>query len=197
MSTKMLKPGRVAGRILVVWIAALAFALSLWAGTVAPAYADAPAPAKNTAKYEVDFIQDMIDHHAMAVMMAEVCLDKAIHEELRSMCEDITAAQTQEIATMQAWLQAWYGISYEPQMSPGDHKMVERLAELEGEEFEIEFMQTMIKHHAKAIKEASQCVERAYHPELMEMCHNIIVTQQAEIEQMQAWLCEWYGICKE
>lgn len=192
----MLKPGRGVARVPVVWIAALAFALSLWAGVISTTYADAPAPDKSTAKYEIDFMQDMIDHHIMAVMMAEACLDKAVHEELRSTCEQIIAAQMQEIETMQAWLQGWYGISYEPQMSPDDHKMIEHLAALEGEEFEIEFMQSMIKHHEKAIKSAGKCVEKAYHPELVEMCHDIIATQQAEIEQMQAWLCEWYGICK-
>src|SRR3546814_13320078 len=38
----------------------------------APAAAEEPAPEESTAKFEVDFLMDMIDHHAMAVEMAEI-----------------------------------------------------------------------------------------------------------------------------
>ena len=171
--------------------------LALAFSVVTPALADAPAPEKSTAKFEIDFMQDMIDHHMMAIMEAEVCLEKAIHEELRTMCEGIIATQSQEMMMMQSWLQDWYGISYEPEMTPGMMQQVEKLAELDGAEFEIEFMQTMIKHHEQAIKEAEKCVDRAYHEELVGLCQNIIAVQSAEIEQMQAWLCDWYGICKD
>ena len=164
---------------------------------VSSAFASAPAPNKSTAKFEIKFMEDMIDHHMMAIMQAEVCREKAVHDELRTMCENIIATQSQEIEMMQAWLQDWYGISYEPEMTPGMMQQVEKLAELDGAEFEIEFKQTMIKHHLKAIKESEKCLDRAYHPELLSLCQNIIVTQTQEIAQMQTWLCEWYGICKD
>ena len=159
--------------------------------------ASGPAPTKAQARYEIDFLQDMIDHHMMAVMTAELCVEKAIHEELRALCQEIIAAQSAEIEQMQGWLQEWYGISYEPRMTRGMQKQVDRLAALSGAEFEIAFMEMMIEHHAKAIREAERCVDRAYHPELEELCEDIIATQSAEIEQMQAWLCEWYGRCEE
>ena len=54
----------------------------------------------------------------------------------------------------------------------------------------------MIKHHLAAIKEASDCVERAFHEELRDLGENIVTAQAAEIEQMRTWLCEWCGICK-
>jgi uncharacterized protein (DUF305 family) len=95
---------------------------------------------------------------------------------------------------MQMWLQDWYGISYEPAMSPSGMRTVERLAALEGEEFEIAFMEMMIRHHEGAIKDASKCLQKAYHEELLSMCEAIIEAQQAEIEQMEAWLSEWYGL---
>ncbi|HWO94744.1 MAG TPA: DUF305 domain-containing protein [Dehalococcoidia bacterium] len=158
--------------------------------------ASEPAPDRSTARYEIDFMQDMIDHHAMAVMMAEMCVEKAVHEELRRLCEDIIAAQSAEIQQMQGWLQEWYGISYAPEMTPGAMKQMEKLAALSGAEFEIAFMEMMIKHHAKAVKEGERCVERVYHEELRELCENIIATQTAEIVLMESWLCEWYGNCK-
>ena len=159
--------------------------------------ASGPAPTRAQARYEIDFMQDMIDHHMMAIMTAELCVEKAVHEELRAMCEEIIAAQMAEIEQMQARLQDWYGITYEPEMTPGMMKDVERLAALEGAEFEIAFMEMMIKHHAKAVKEGERCVDRAYHSDLVAMCQDIIATQTAEIEQMQQWLCEWYGRCKD
>ena len=155
-----------------------------------------PAPGQATTNYEIKCMQGMIDHHMMAVMTAEPCIDKAVHEELRSMCEQIVAIQTREIETMQAWLESWYGVTYEPTMKPGMMQEVERLAALDGADFEIAFMEMMIKHHEGAIREAQHCVDRAYHPELIALCEDIIAAQQAEIQQLQTWLCEWYGECK-
>ncbi|HEU5103254.1 MAG TPA: DUF305 domain-containing protein [Roseiflexaceae bacterium] len=175
----------------------LVLALGVFALAAPPAVASAPAPDKSTANFEIDFMQDMIDHHAMAVEMAELCLQKAVHTELRALCQNIIATQTEEIQIMQSWLADWYGITYEPEMTRGDMRKIEKLASLSGSEFEIAFMEMMIKHHTQAIQEAEKCVDRAYHPELVNLCENIIATQSAEIEQMQTWLCAWYAICKE
>jgi uncharacterized protein (DUF305 family) len=159
------------------------------------AYANQPAPNRKTARYEIQFMQSMIDHHAMAVEMAELCLDRAIHEELRTTCESIIATQSQEIQQMQTWLSEWYGITYAPQMSKQEQRDLDRLASLSGAEFEIAFMEMMIEHHQTAIREASQCVEDAYHKPLIRLCEQIIAAQSAEIEQFRTWLCEWYGRC--
>jgi uncharacterized protein (DUF305 family) len=158
--------------------------------------ASAPAPTRSPARYEIDFMKDMIDHHSMAVMVAEMCVEKAVYEELRQLCEDIIAAQNREIRQMQGWLQEWYGVTYAPQMKRGSMKQMERLASLSGAEFEIAFMEMMIKHHSKAVKEGEKCVKRVYHEELRELCENIIATQTAEIELMESWLCEWYDMCE-
>ena len=163
----------------------------------ATAFAAGPAPTRSQQNYEIRFLTEMIDHHAMAVMMAELCVDRAVHSELRAMCEEIREAQMEEIVTMQEWLSEWYGIEHEPEMTPGMQKEMEKLAALSGAEFEIEFMETMIKHHRKAVVRARQCQERAYHEELLEMCEGIEVVQLAEIEQMSDWLCEWYDICRK
>jgi uncharacterized protein (DUF305 family) len=181
------------GGSLRLWRVAL-LALSLFAIGVAPAVASGPAPDRSTARFEIDFMQDMIDHHAMAVMMAEICLDKAVHAELRSLCQNIMASQSQEIQQMQSWLQSWYGVSHLPAETKdtGQMKQLERAS---GAEFEIRFMEMMIRHHRAAIKEAETCLDRAYHPELKQLCQNIIRTQSAEIQQLETWLCQWYGRC--
>ena len=163
----------------------------------APASTDSsPAPSQSAANFEIKFMQNMIDHHQMAVEMAEICLTNAVHEELRSVCSDIIAAQSAEIRQMQRWLQRWYDVSYTPTMKSGDERMLERLASLTGAEFEMMFMEMMIRHHETAISAAESCVEKASHVEMVSLCENIIATQSAEIEQFRAWLCQWYGECR-
>lgn len=158
--------------------------------------ASAPAPTPSARNYEIKFMEDMIDHHAMAVAMGQMCLQKAVHEELRSLCQSIISSQSAQITEMQSWLQSWYGMSYSPEMKPGDQHMMDRLASLSGAEFEVAFLEMMITHHEKAVKEGRQCLDKAYHAELRTLCENIVTTQSAEIAQMQTWLCQWYGECK-
>jgi len=79
--------------------------------------------------------------------------------------------------------------------------MAVMMAEMEGHmmmdpaEFEEWFLKHIISHHAMAVKQAEDCLEEAYHSELLNLCQNIIVTQSQEIETMQAWLCKWYELC--
>ena len=70
-----------------------------------------PDASHAQSRYELRFMTEMIDHHAMAVEMGEMCLSRAVHPELLAMCQEIIAAQMQEIETMQAWLQDWYGVT--------------------------------------------------------------------------------------
>ena len=100
--------------------------------------------------------------------------------------------QNQEIEQMQTWLQEWYGITYEPQLSTGDMASMQRLDQFTGAEYEIRFMQSMIRHHWAAVREAETCLDRAEHQDLLQLCQNIKTVQLSEIEQMQIWLEEWY-----
>lgn len=166
-------------------------AAGLGIAVAAPAQADAPAASEQAARFEADFLVDMIDHHAMAVMMAEMCIEKAVHPELVATCESIVASQSAQIEQMQGWLEDWYGISHTPEPSMAG---MQRLHRLDGEEFEVAFMREMIRHHWKAIREAERCLDDAEHAELLGLCEEIRSEQLAEIAQMQTWLEEWYGV---
>lgn len=174
----------------------IALAVAILALSIAPAVASGPAPDQATTDYEIDFMTDMVDHHHMAIEMSEVCLDKAVHEQLRNRCEDIIATQSAEIDQMESWLRDWYGVEHEPQMTAGEERAVDRLSSLEGKDFEVRFMRTMLRHHRTAIREANTCLDRAYHDELTDLCSSIIETQRAESELFERWLCDWYGRCR-
>lgn len=160
-----------------------------------PAVAAGPAPDDKTTKYEIKFMQNMIDHHAMAIMMGEMCLAKATHQELREMCQQVVTTQTQESETMKSWLATWYRENYEAKMSSRDERQMRELERLSGAEFEKAFMPMLVDHHRIALQRAAVCLQRAYHPELINMCSDIVTAQAAEIKQLRQWMCEWYQMC--
>ena len=58
------------------------------------------------------FLDDMIPHHMMAVMMAQQVLlrDLSQHRELVPFAAGIRDTQTAEIRTMWSWLREWFGV---------------------------------------------------------------------------------------
>ena len=71
--------------------------------------------------------------------------------------------------------------------------MTESLRSLKGKEFEVSFLQEMIKHHGSAIDMASLAETNAESPEVKKLARNIVTKQKEEIAQMTGWLKSWYG----
>jgi uncharacterized protein (DUF305 family) len=161
----------------------------------AASWADGPAPQVSQRTFETTFMENMIDHHTMAIEMSRLCLGKAAHEKLKSLCEEIINAQEDEIGSMTTWLKRWYSIKHEPDISGADMRDLQSLASLGGKQFEVAFLKMMGMHHYKAVVEGKECVEKAYHDELDSLCHNIVGSQKSEIRLMQRWLRSWYGVC--
>jgi YVTN family beta-propeller protein len=59
--------------------------------------------------FDQHFIGAMISHHQGAIGMAEMALEQAEHEEIRTLAEEIITAQNAEIEQMLGWLAGWYG----------------------------------------------------------------------------------------
>jgi uncharacterized protein (DUF305 family) len=57
---------------------------------------------------------------------------------------------------------------------------------------EFDYLSQMIPHHQEAIDTAQIILEQSNRPEMRAFAQNIIHVQSTEIEQMQAWLNEWY-----
>lgn len=183
---------------------------------------------------EVRFMEGMIDHHQMALDMAEDCLTNAAGDELKTVCQGVIDAQQGEISQMQTWLKDWYGITYNPvsmatmmQFMPEDMTvdgvmlggMVEKaehgsmghggmpegmdppmmmgmmagLSRLEGQDYDIAWMEAMIDHHDDALNMAERLLERGQHEELLALARQIIDDQTAEIETLEAMIEELSG----
>lgn len=65
------------------------------------------ARLENADDFDTAFVEDMIPHHQMAVMMASMLKDGSSRPEMRKLADDIIAAQTSEINEMRMWLTKW------------------------------------------------------------------------------------------
>ena len=57
--------------------------------------------------FDTAFVEEMIPHHQMAVMMASMLKNGTNRPEMRQLADDIIEAQTNEINQMRSWLQNW------------------------------------------------------------------------------------------
>ncbi len=61
------------------------------------------------ADFDREFIDQMIPHHEMAVVMAQMLRASTERGEMRVLADNIDTSQTREIEMMRAWRAAWYG----------------------------------------------------------------------------------------
>ncbi len=142
---------------------------------------------------ELDFLRHMIAHHREAVTSAEQLLDVVEREELRELAQEVIAVQTREIETMRRWLEQWYpGEDHEVAYQP----MMRDLEGLSPAEAERTFLEDMIMHHMMAVHNARQLLIQglAEHEEVAVLAREIVTEQTREIQEMQAWLRDWYGV---
>jgi uncharacterized protein (DUF305 family) len=67
---------------------------------------------KTEDTFDRAFLQEMIVHHEGAVLMAQLALKNAKHQEIKNLATGIISAQNSEIASMKGWLKTWYNIGY-------------------------------------------------------------------------------------
>ncbi|MGL6133403.1 MAG: DUF305 domain-containing protein [Prochlorococcaceae cyanobacterium] len=67
------------------------------------------AALKNSADFDRAFIEQMIPHHRMGVMMASMAQNNSQHPQLKAMQQAMVKAQSREIEQMTQWYRNWYG----------------------------------------------------------------------------------------
>ena len=97
-------------------------------GAIAPA--EAPAPRRNAARFEVKFMKGMIDHHFMAVMAAELCSTKDVEPELAELCESIIGRGAERISNLAQSLLAFSRPAREEHQPLDVNEVIERALEL-------------------------------------------------------------------
>ena len=67
------------------------------------------AALKNAADFDRAFIEQMLPHHRMGVMMASMAQNNSQHPQLKAMQQAMVKAQSQEIEQMTEWYRRWFG----------------------------------------------------------------------------------------
>src|SRR3989344_169722 len=63
---------------------------------------------KNAPDFDKEFIEQMIPHHQMAIMMARMLESGTDKPEMQQLAKSIIESQSKEIQQMQGWYQEWY-----------------------------------------------------------------------------------------
>lgn len=142
------------------------------------------------------FIDSMVPHHQGAVDMAEVALENAQHEELRSLAEEIVGAQEAEIEDLRGIKREEFGTSEIPSdmsQEEMDAMGMTDPAQLAGERpFDRAFIDAMTSHHRSAIAMAKVALEESDNPQVKGIAQDIVDAQRRELAQMERWREQWY-----
>ncbi len=173
----------------------------------------AETPSEESAAFndaDVTFVQGMIPHHRGAIEMSQLAEGRAEDPRVLDLANRIEAAQEPEIETMTAWLEEWgeplpedsgdMGGMDHGSMDTGGMDMegmsAEDMAALEaasGAEFDRMFLQMMIAHHRGAVAMAQTEIAEGSNPDAVALAREVVDTQDAEIQEMEALLAELGG----
>jgi uncharacterized protein (DUF305 family) len=157
---------------------------------------------------DVDFMSNMIHHHAQALVMARMAPTNDAGRDVRVLCERVINAQTDEIAIMSQWLRernkpvptpdpsgkrmVMNGVEHEMDM-PGmlSETQMKELSAARGSDFDRLFLQLMIQHHQGAVSMVRELLNArgaAIDETVFKLASDINVDQETEIRRMQTML---------
>ena len=176
-----------------------------------------------TRDFEIQFIESTIDHHFSALRMTELAAGtapqrssaisptegvaqtpgysatqaKAALDDLKSLARRANRTQREEILTLQSFLRDWYGISYQPKLTPDGEAGIDVLeGAAAGKQFDKKFYTTFSRHHYTLLGPLNDCItgSELLHPDLMSLCNAMWHSQTADITTMRRDLARHYAI---
>ena len=170
--------------------------------------ADQPA-ASSTEHNEADveFAQNMIQHHAQALTMVDMTRGRRLNPEVQELADAIMIAQGPEIETMTDWLTSWgeevpetsrdhmnaeghgggHGDTGETSDMPG-MMSAEQMSELDAapdSEFQDLWLEMMIEHHQGAIEMAQTEQSDGQYKPALELAEDVETAQTEEVSTME------------
>lgn len=159
---------------------------------------------------DVAFASEMLQHHAQALSMVDLTLERPLDPEVTELAEQVRAAQGPEIETFTDWLTEWdeeipetmrdhsnaghdmdgMGESMEEGMDTSMPGMMsaEDMTTLEDapdSDFQTLWLGMMIEHHTGAVEMAKEHTENGQYKPAIDLAEDIAASQTAEIETMQ------------
>jgi uncharacterized protein (DUF305 family) len=178
---------------------------------------DSSAPAPAAGSVDVGFAQDMSTHHLQGVQMANIARDQSADLAVRQLAFDIASTQLEQVGRMKGWLSMWgqpeqsptgehmgwmsgdtahahgsttaaTGSAVMPGMATSDE--LAKLRGLSGTEFDVYFLQLMLRHHEGGSSMAAHGADHAAEPVLRNLADNMLKSQASESEYMKSLLTE-------
>lgn len=165
-----------------------------------PGSAD-PAPGQ----VDVGFAQDMSVHHRQAALMAALVPERSNDPAIRTLAFDIQSTQLEQIGRMQGWLSLWDA----PALPPGKHmawmsegggvetmpgmatsRELDALRRASGPEFDVLFLQLMLRHHQGGVPMARHAQQHATVPQVRNLAGQMLTAQTEESDFMTQLLAE-------
>lgn len=160
-----------------------------------------PTVSHNDA--DVTFLQDMIVHHAQAVVMSEIVEGRLTDDRVRGIASRIADEQEPEMRGMANTLKSWDEKVPVEATNPmlgaregGDHHTsmpgmatraeLDELVGAEGAEVDRQYLELMIAHHKGALAMVTTLGEKGSDERTSEVGDDIHVVQSKQIRQMQA-----------
>ena len=165
---------------------------------------------------DVAFASDMLQHHAQALSMVDLTLERPLRPEVSRLAEEVREAQAPEIQTFTGWLTEWdeevpetmrdhanagHGDEHGEggvagSMEGMDTDMpgmmtAEEMTELvtaPDEDFEDLWLEKMIEHHTGAAEMAEQHRQEGRYEAAVELAEDIAESQREEIDTMESLL---------
>jgi uncharacterized protein (DUF305 family) len=140
---------------------------------------------------DVEFIDAMVPHHEMAVMMADMELAKGSDARVKEMAQTMKEAQTTEIAELKATRKRLTGSDEVPEMhDPHMDEDMDAMMGAQGAALDRMFLEHMVPHHAGAIQMAHNALPNLKEADLKEMADMIVDSQSEEIGMIHDMLME-------
>ena len=152
---------------------------------------------------DVKFMQGMISHHAQALEMTQLLDTRTQRALMRRLAQRIELSQEDEIAMMQNWLRArdeavterhdHHAADTEPMPGMLTPEEMNRLQQAQAGEFDLLFLEFMIKHHRGALTMVETLLSQrgtAQDSQLFAFTSDITSDQSMEIDRMDVMLSE-------
>lgn len=169
--------------------------------TLSGSAAATAGPRPTVADGDVSFYQDMIVHHAQALVMVETAMPRLTDTQVKALASRIGDEQKPEIDVMARWLterkQEVPPQATNPRLGDHEHDgmpgmatkaQLTELAQASGVAADRMFLDLMTAHHEGAIAMVVEHGDVAGEEMVSEMAAEINVTQLKQIRQMQTML---------
>ena len=159
---------------------------------------------------DVEFASNMLQHHAQALAMVDLTIDRPLDPEVLQLAEQIRDAQAPEIETFTDWLSDWdeevpetvrdhsnaghdmddMGDSMNDENMPGmmTSDDMGALEDASDAEFQTMWLEMMIEHHEGAVEMAKAEQGDGQYKPAIDVAGNIVESQTGEIETMKGLL---------